>query len=202
VRLEELETDMPGLAPSLTDERELLLALVTQQREGVRNAAYGLTDEQARRTHPPSSLSISGLIKHLADTEKGWIDLVLRRGSGSPEERESSYGDTFQLEADETLADLLVRYQEVAEGTRTVIEGIADLGQAVPVPKGVPWFPADLEAWSVRWVVLHLIEETARHAGHADIIRESIDGAKMYELMAAVEGWPDTDWCTAWKPEQ
>ena len=48
--------------------------------------------------------------------------------------------------------------------------------------------PRDVEAWSVRWVLLHLIEETARHAGHADIVRESIDGAQMYELMAAVEG--------------
>jgi uncharacterized damage-inducible protein DinB len=191
---------MPGLAPPLTDERELLLVLVAQQREGARNAAYGLTDEQARRTHPPSSLSIGGLIKHLADMEKGWIDLILQRDSGSREERESSYGDNFRLGPDETLADVLARYQEVADETGAVIDSIADLGQAVPVPKGVPWFPADVEAWSVRWVLLHLVEETARHAGHADIIRESIDGATMYELMAAVEGWPDTDWSTAWKP--
>ena len=74
------------------------------------------------------------------------------------------------------------------------------LDQAVPVPKGVPWFPADVQAWSVRWVLLHLVEETARHAGHADIIREAIDGATMYELIAAAEGWPDTDWLKAWKP--
>ena len=64
----------------------------------------------------------------------------------------------------------------------------------MPVPKGVPWFPDDVEAWSVRWVLLHLVEETARHAGHADILRESIDGATMYELMAAAEGWPPSDW--------
>lgn len=50
---------------------------------------------------------------------------------------------------------------------------------------------ASVEAWSVRWVLLHLIQETARHAGHADIIRESLDGATMYELMAASEGWLD-----------
>lgn len=60
--------------------------------------------------------------------------------------------------------------------------------------------PDDVEAWSVRWVLLHLVEETARHAGHADLMRELIDGAKMYELMAAVEGWPDTDWLRAWRP--
>ena len=57
------------------------------------------------------------------------------------------------------------------------------------MPKGVPWFPRDVEAWSVRWVLLHIIEETARHAGHADIIREALDGATMYALMAAAEGW-------------
>ena len=59
------------------------------------------------------------------------------------------------------------------------------MDQPVPVPKGVPWFPSDVEAWSARWVLLHLIEETARHAGHADIIREAIDGQSAYLLAAA-----------------
>jgi Protein of unknown function (DUF664) len=70
------------------------------------------------------------------------------------------------------------------------------------VPKGVPWFPDDVDAWSVRWILLHLVEEIARHAGHADIIRETIDGATMYELMAAAEGWPATDWLTPWTPPE
>ncbi len=87
----------------------------------------------------------------------------------------------------------------MAKETDTVVGGITDLGQAVPVPKGVPWFPDDVESWSVRWVLLHLIEETARHAGHADIVRESIDGATMYELMAAAEGWPATEWLLPWE---
>ena len=52
----------------------------------------------------------------------------------------------------------------------------------------------------MRWFLLHIVEETTRHAGHADIVRESIDGATMYELMAAAEGWPATDWLTAWTP--
>ncbi len=65
---------------------------------------------------------------------------------------------------------------------------------------GVPWFPADLEAWTVRWVLLHILEETARHAGHADIIREAIDGATMYPLMAAAEGWAATAWLQPWEP--
>ena len=74
------------------------------------------------------------------------------------------------------------------------------LDAPVPVPKGVPWYPDDVEAWSLRWVLLHLIEEIGRHAGHADIVRESIDGATMYELLAAVEGWPATDWLQPWTP--
>ena len=76
----------------------------------------------------------------------------------------------------------------------------ADLNTSVPVPQDVPWFPKDVPAWTVRWVVLHLIEELARHAGHADLIRESIDGATMYELMAGREGWPATPWLTPWQP--
>jgi hypothetical protein len=62
----------------------------------------------------------------------------------------------------------------------------------------VPWFPDGVEAWSVRWVLLHLIEETARHAGHADIVRESIDGATAFPVMAAAEGWPATPWLQPW----
>src|SRR5436190_21339679 len=84
--------------------------------------------------------------------------------------------------------------------SEAAIAGIADLDQAVPVPRGVPWFPDDVDAWSVRWVLLHVITETARHAGHADIVREMVDGATAFPLMAAVEGWPATDWMQPWAP--
>ncbi len=190
---------MPGLAPPLTDERDLLLAYIAQQRQGVRNAAFGLADDQARLAPLASALSIGGLIKHLAEMERRWIEMV-RHGDGSARQGESAYLDNFRLGPDETLSDVLARYAEVAEQTEAAIAAVIDLDQAVPVPQGVPWFPADVEAWSVRWVLLHLVEETARHAGHADIIRESIDGATMYALMAAVEGWPDSDWLKARKP--
>src|SRR4029453_1515196 len=113
---------------------------------------------------------------------------------------EEDYEAGFRLGPDETLAGALARYAEVAKRTESVIAGIPDLGQSVPVPKGVPWFPEDIDAWSVRWVLLHLIQETARHAGHADIVRESIDGATAYPLMAAAENWPETPWMKPWKP--
>jgi hypothetical protein len=64
----------------------------------------------------------------------------------------------------------------------------------------VPWNRNDLVFWTLRWVLLHLIQETARHAGHADIIRESVDGATSYPLLAAAEGWPATDWLKPWTP--
>jgi len=72
------------------------------------------------------------------------------------------------------------------------------LDAAVPVPRDSPWFPKDVDAWSVRWVFLHVISELARHAGHADIIRESIDGATMYELVAAAENLEPQPWLTPW----
>ena len=80
------------------------------------------------------------------------------------------------------------------------MHAIGDLDRAVPVPPGRPWLPDDVEAWSLRWVLLHILEEVARHAGHADIVPESIDGATMFELMAAAEGWPATEWVRPWEP--
>jgi uncharacterized damage-inducible protein DinB len=186
---------MPGQVPPVADEREGLLAYLAQQRYMLRIATYGLTDEQARETPTRSTLSIGGLIKHVATTERGWIDTVLQRDRGTEED----YLANFRLEPDESLASVLQLYDEVAQETERVIAAIPDLGQAVPVPKGVPWYPGDLEAWSVRWVLLHLIEETARHAGHADILRESLDGATAFPLLAAVEGWPSTPWLQPWE---
>jgi Protein of unknown function (DUF664) len=69
-------------------------------------------------------------------------------------------------------------------------------------PKGVAWIPGDVIAWSVRWVLLHLIEETARHAGHGNIIREALDGATALPLMAAAEGWPANPWVQPWTANQ
>jgi uncharacterized damage-inducible protein DinB len=183
----------------VTDERELLLAYLNQQRDGIRYAAFGLTDEQARLAPTASTLTIGGLVKHVTATERSWMDVVLQRPPGTREEQEASWQDGFRLGDDETLADALARYDELAKETDAELTGI-DLGRAVPVPKGVPWYPDDVEAWTVRWVVLHIIEETARHAGHADIIRESIDGATMHPLMAAAEGWPSTAWLQPWRP--
>jgi uncharacterized damage-inducible protein DinB len=189
---------MPAQVPPLSDECELLLAYIDQQRAGVRNAAHGLTDEQARLAPTAGTLSVGGLVKHVAAAEAGWVDMIRRQpGGGTGEE---GYANGFTLGPGETLAGALAELDRVAARTTEVIRG-TDLDAPVPVPRGVPWFPDDVDAWPVRWVLLHLVEEIARHAGHADIIREAIDGATMYELLAAAEGWPATDWLTPWEPD-
>lgn len=184
---------MPGSVPPVSDEREGLLAYIAMQRDIIRISAFGLTDEQARATPTSSPLSVGGLIKHVATTERGWIELIEDR------QQAVDYEANFTLGPDESLQDVLDLYAEVAAETDAVIGRVVDLGQAVPVPDA-PWFPDDVEAWSVRWVLLHIIEETARHAGHADIIREHIDGATAFPLMAAAEGWPATPWMQPWQP--
>ncbi|WP_329071973.1 DinB family protein [Amycolatopsis sp. NBC_01480] len=190
---------MAGSVPPVTDERSGLLAYLAQQRHVIRIAAHGLSDEQARAVPSASDLSVGGLVKHAANTESGWIDVVLQQPQKPFDDAMADYFDNYRLGESETLASVLDRYDRIAARTEEVIAGIEDLGQAVPVPQGVPWYPKDVEAWSVRWVLLHLIEETARHAGHADIIRESLDGATAMPLMAAAEGWPESDWVKPWR---
>jgi uncharacterized damage-inducible protein DinB len=193
-----METTMPGNVAPVADEREGLMRYLAQQRDVLRIASYGLTDEQARLAPPPSTLSIGGLIKHVAHVERHWTAMVLQDQQGDAEDYEAN----FRLGPDESLAGALADYEATARATDAVVAGIADLGQPVPVPKDVPWFPEDVEAWSVRWVLLHLITETARHAGHADIVREAIDGGTAFPLMAAVEGWPRTPWMEPWQPKE
>jgi uncharacterized damage-inducible protein DinB len=187
---------VPGTPPSVRTEREALVAYLVQQREGLKNAAYGLTDDQARARPTASALSVGGLIKHASITEKGWIE-TMRGNVGYANER--AYGDSFTLTPDETLASVIADLDQVAADTEAAIAELDDLGDLVQLPDA-PWYPKDPDGFSARWILLHVIEELARHAGHADIIREHIDGATMYELMAAAEGWPETDWLKPWRP--
>ena len=187
---------MPGTPPSVSTEREALVAYLVQQREGLKNAAYGLTEEQARVRPTVSALSVGGLIKHASITEKGWIE-TMRGNVDYANER--AYTDSFTLTPDETLASVIADLDRVADDTEAAVADLDDLDQRVQLGDA-PWYPKDPEGFSARWILLHVIEELARHAGHADIIREHIDGATMYELMAAAEGWPATEWLTPWAP--
>jgi len=189
---------MPGNVRPVADERDGLLSFLAQQRDALRIATHGLTEEEARVQPTPSVLSVGGLVKHVALNERSWMDIVLQRPAPASV---GDYEAQFRLGPDETVAGVLELYARVAKETEEIVAGIADLDQPVPVPRDQPWFPAEVEAWSVRWVLLHLIEETARHAGHADIIRECVDGATAVPLMAAVEGWPPAWWVQPWQKQ-
>ncbi|MGK2869412.1 MAG: DinB family protein [Mycobacterium sp.] len=197
---------MPAMPPPIADERAGLKEYVAAQQYAFHAIAFGLTDEQARSAPSVSSLSIGGLIKHVTSCQAGWMERVaaapdMTEGDKRPmEEQAADYGDEFMMGEDETLAQILEKFdKQNAETLRLIVT--ADLGAAVPIPQHVPWFPKDVPAWSVRWVIFHMIEELARHAGQGDIIRESIDGATLYELLAGIEGWPATEWLTPWGKE-
>ena len=195
---------MPGMPPPAKDERQTLIEFLRHNQNAFLAIAYGLTDEQARSTPSVSALSIGGLIKHVAGVQRSWMARVTAAPGSPPrddrpfEEQAAEYQDQYVMRDDETLEQLLDTLRAQNEDTLRIFAE-ADLDAQVPVPHDVPWFPQDLDFWNVRWVAMHLVEELTRHAGHGDIIRESIDGATMYELIAGVEGWPETDWIKPWK---
>jgi uncharacterized damage-inducible protein DinB len=188
---------MPGQVGAVANEQDGLLAYLAQMRYVLRLTAFGLTDEQLRSPASASPLTVGGLIKHCASTEEGWMATV--RGERQPVDY-GAYEANFALAEGERIEDVLARYDVIAQATEKTVKDLADLDHQVPVDHSVPWNPADLDHWTLRWVLLHLIQETGRHTGHADIIRESVDGATAYPLMAAAEGWPETDWMKPWKP--
>jgi hypothetical protein len=196
---------MPAMPPPVADERAGLREYLAAQQYAFHAIAYGLTDEQARATPSVSALSVGALIKHVTNCQRGWMQRVAaapelcERDKRPMDSQAADYQNEFVMRTDETLADLLAAFDKQNAETMRLLESV-DLGAAVPVPHDVPWFPSDVAAWSVRWVFFHMIEELARHAGHGDIIRESIDGATLYELLAGLEDWPATDWLTPWKP--
>ncbi|MFE9661986.1 DUF664 domain-containing protein [Streptomyces sp. NPDC005955] len=167
------------------DERGALLAFVEAQRGALRRAVLGLTDEQAARVPSASELSLSGLVKHAAGAELSWLRMAQQR----PNEQittEEDWQNGFRLVGDETVASTLAHWAGVAEETEEFIRSVPSLDDTFPLPEA-PWFPKD-GAVSMRWLMLHLVEELARHAGHADIIRESLDGKTAFELVAAERG--------------
>lgn len=195
---------MPAHAPNGSTEKDLLIGYLVQQQDAFRAAAFGLTDDQAGQRTTPSALTVGSLVKHAAGAQRGWTARIAA-SPGRPvdprtlEERMAAYQAEHEWQDADRLPQALESFDAACSETLEVIRS-ADLDGPVPVPGDAPWYPQDVEAWTVRWVVLHLIEELARHAGHADIIREGIDGATMYELKAGYEGWPKTPWLTPWTP--
>lgn len=186
---------MPGTPPPVTSEADGLLTYLRQQRAGLANAAFGLTAEQLRATPTSSALSVGGLLRHAAHIEQQWVDMIAGRpGNAST----AGYMDSFALQEGDDVASLTGELDRVAALTEAAVAGMADFGQEVRLTPG-PWIPTG-DGYTVRWILLHVLEELSRHAGHADIVREHLDGATMYELMAGVEGWPADEWITPWRP--
>ena len=196
---------MPALASPAADERSSLREYLAYHQSAFLAVAYGLTDDQARSSPAVSELSIGGLIKHVTAMQRDWMGRVAAAPDTPPrdtrpfETRAKEFADNHVMRADETLDGLLTAFATQNAESLHLVETI-DLDAEVPVPHDIPWFPKNLEAWSVRWVVLHVINELTRHSGHADIVRESIDGATMYELLAALEGWSIDGFVQPWKP--
>lgn len=198
---------MPAIAPPVADERDALRQYLAYHQSAYFAVSYGLTDEQARSAPSVSALSIGGLVKHATGVQRSWMNRVAAAPDAPPkdprpfDEIRKSIEDEHEMRPDETLEGLLRGFEKQNAESLRLVE-TADLDAAVPVPRDAPWFPTDIDAWSVRWVILHVINELARHAGQADIVRESIDGATMYELIAGREKWEPQPWCQPWqKPE-
>lgn len=166
--------DLPSI-----EHAELLTTLATH-RAFLRHTVEGLTDEQARLRPTVSALSLGGLIKHVAANEAGWARFIVEGPAAvafdwSPEaiaDREAQ----FVLLEDETLAGVLESYDRVAARTAEIVAATPDLSASHPLPEA-PWFEPGAR-WSARRTLVHLIAETAQHAGHADILRETIDGQR------------------------
>jgi uncharacterized damage-inducible protein DinB len=160
------------------DERSDLLATLQERREFLLATIEGMDAEQAGSRSTVSELCLGGLLKHVADTEAAWTAFIVG-GAPAMDAEAAGQGDrdeSFRMMPGDTVDSVLEHYRAVAEHTDEVVRTVADLDASHALPNA-PWFPPGT-SWSARRVVLHLVGETAQHAGHADILREAIDGAK------------------------
>ncbi len=191
---------MPFLTPEAIGERDTLATFAAQQLHQVAIALQGLTDEQLRATPSASRMSLGALARHcLLIAEQ-----AAARIADVPEADAVGPRTAAQLGAEGTIAPDALREGDSADSLITALNAAADaLADAIrgadpdserPVPDE-PWF-AGRTAWTVRWYAMHQVEEVARHAGHADILRESIDGQIAYALNARADGqpWPPEEW--------
>jgi hypothetical protein len=188
------KTSSQSTAPSTIDaaERADVVEALGKHRGLFRVTLSGLTDEQARLRPTVSALSLGGLVKHLAAVERQWARFVTDGPAVTPDidwanvdwanvdwtdppPEVQEYADGFRMLDGESLAGLLADYESAGAATDELAM-TADLGARQPLPTA-PWFEPGA-SWSARRVFSHILAETAQHAGHADIIRETIDGQK------------------------
>lgn len=186
--IDPLSTDTAGTGQhpaSSAVEREDLIASLGHARFFVRYPARGLDEEQVRRRTTPSSFCLGDIIKHVTAMEQMWSDFMMDGKEAiakdgrdfvdwTPEEF-ADYAAASKMQPEDTLADLLAEHERVGAETDARVRQIDSLDLVRELPRA-PW-PMD-EEWSLRRTVLHIVAETVQHAGHADIIREALDGAK------------------------
>jgi uncharacterized damage-inducible protein DinB len=187
-------------APPAANETEAIIGFLGQAQDAFPALVYGLSAEQVALSPSASDLSLGGLVKHVTDVQLSWLakaEAAPGPVQESPEDV-AAYLDSFRFDPTDSLDDLLAAHERASAA---VLDGVRrlDLDTQVPVPDA-PWFPKDGPPWTVRWIWWHLMEELSRHAGHGDIIRETLDGATMYALVAARDGLPDLPFLKAWKP--
>jgi uncharacterized damage-inducible protein DinB len=151
------------------DERDQILQVLETHRRGIRQTLSDVTDEQAVALPTVSALCLGGLLKHVTYAEKLWVDFIV---DGKKEDDLDRYAASFRVEPGESVASLLAAYEAAARRTDDVIAALPDLDVAHPLPEA-PWYPPNT-SWSARQVLLHILAETTQHAGHADIIKETL----------------------------
>jgi uncharacterized damage-inducible protein DinB len=166
-------TDTRDEPPPLVGERETLVAFLKWQRQTFEIKCTGLDAEaMARRSVEPSSMSLLGLLRHMADVERSWFRNVLS-GSGTPPYFFSEDDRNGEFEGAKADPELVEEAWRVWRGEVAFAETFAEEAESLDV--------TGEEAWrgpmSLRWVLVHMIEEYARHIGHADLLRERVDGA-------------------------
>lgn len=155
-------------------EREDLISILANQRDLFRITVRGIDDEQARRRTTASELTLGGLLHHLISCERHWTTVLIERDETAALDPAQFDGEYVMAEG-ETVAGLLAEWDEVAAATAELIRTVDSLDTSVPTPTA-PWSPERIW-WTVRYTLLHILREIAHHSGHADIIREELDGA-------------------------
>jgi hypothetical protein len=157
-----------------TDERAVLGQYLDYQRETILLKTEGLTREQLGQRIATSELTLAGILYHLALNEEDWLAVQfagLDRGADfAGIDGDAGSDDEFRTALEKEPDWLRRRYRDACNRARQVVAGAASLDEeSVSLWNGKPF--------TLRWVILHLIEETSRHAGHADLLREAIDGS-------------------------
>lgn len=154
--------------PYAAGEKAMAMAFLDWQRATLLCKLEGLSDEELRRPHDPSGLTLLGIVKHLRAVEAGWFRQDFAgEDPNSPTDPIPDAGD-WSIGPEDSTAAVLERYQQEIERSRAITRA-ANLDDPAHDQVQAPGL-------TLRWILLHMIEETARHNGHADLIREAIDG--------------------------